>query len=109
MEKLDENNTLKWWITIVGSEYEAKNYSYTFELYGTNSITRSTITGQVFSIDETSQKIKEENNCFGINFDTFKKHFLTEDNKCTWSLSIKNMKEEVKDENVESGISDNDE
>ena len=79
------------------------------EIHGIDSNVRNTFTGQVISIDETSQKIKEENKYFGINLDSFEANFVDENNNFWWSVNIRNMKEEAKDENVESGISDNDE
>ena len=42
-------------------------------------------------------------------FRSLKAHFVDKDRKFSYSVKIWNMKEEVKDEHVESGISDDDE
>jgi len=39
----------------------------------------------------------------------FENQFLLEGDKFKFSVKIKNLKEEVKDENIESGVSDVDE
>ena len=64
---------------------------------------------QVVSIDETSVSIIENGNCLTISRKTFENKFLSKDDKFKFSVKIRNLKEEVKDENVESGVSDVDE
>ena len=44
----------------------------------------------------------------GISLHTFMKQFVDEDGKFEYSLEVKNLKKEAKDENYESGISDDD-
>merc|ERR1712012_172660 len=42
-----------------------------------------------------------------MNFDMFCNQFVDVNNETRFSLKIRNLKAEVKDENVESGVSDN--
>ena len=93
---------------MVGSKYEAKNYYYTLELKGLDPNVKNVFTGQVFSIDETREEIKDSKKCFGILFDSFKELFVDENRSYKMYITIRNMKKEAMDENYESGISDND-
>ena len=69
---------------------------------------KNIFTGPVFAIDETRKSIKDSKKCLGIQFDAFKELFVDENYDYKISVTIRNMKEEAKDENVESGVSDND-
>ena len=62
--------------------------------------------GKVAAIDECFGNVLTNGNCFAIPQNVYIAHFH-EDHEC--SLEIQNMKEEVKDDNYESGISDNEE
>ena len=99
------------WIVLYGSANEAKNYSYTLEYLDETDETKCSFTGKMISIDETFDSIIENGNCFGINRKLFDKKFIIpeDDNKFKFFVTIRNLKEEVKDENVESGVSDVDE
>ena len=105
------NGVLYHWIHFYGPPIEAKNYSYTLEYYNdtkTPKVTNS-FSNQVISIDETASSIVEKANCLAISRKLFENQFLLEEDKFKFSVKIKNLKEEVKDENVESGVSDVDE
>ena len=60
------------------------------------------------TIDEPFDTLFKAGKCFAIPHEAFIAQFVDE-NKYEYSLEIRNLKEEVKDENYESGISDNDE
>ena len=104
---------LHHWIYLVGSPQEAKHFSYTFEYQNEKQTTKNTFVGQVISIDETAGSIVRSGNCLGISYNLCTSKFTTrnEENKHLFkpTVMIRNLKEEAKDENVESGISDNDE
>ena len=74
----------------------------------TPKVTNS-FSNQVISIDETASSIVEKANCLAISRKLFENQFLLDEDKFKFSVKIKNLKEEVKDENVESGVSDVDE
>ena len=95
------------WVYILGSPSEAKHYSYTLKLAGKE--TEITFKGKVASIDESFDTLFEAGKCFAIPHKALIAQLVDEDKKYEYSLEIRNLKEEVKDENYESGISDNDE
>ena len=100
------DETFYWWVQIVGSKYEAKNYYYTLEFHGTDPEVCNVYSGQVFPIDETYETITKGFKCLGINKNVMRMQFVGPDEDFSYSVSIRNMKEEAKDDNVESGISD---
>ena len=105
------------WIHFYGSPIEAKNYSYTLEYYNDTKTPKVTcsFSDQVVSIDETVDSIIESGNCFSISRKVLKNKFFQQKDEekdkflVKFSIKIGNLKEEVKDENVESGVSDIDE
>jgi len=100
-----EGETFYHWVYMIGSQFEANIYSYTLEYFGTSKST-CTYTGQVVPIDEPSHSIIKIGNCFGMSFKVFKHQFIDENFRFNYSVKIRNLKEEAKDENVESGVSD---
>ena len=99
--------TLYHWIHFLGSPLEAKKYAYTLEYKDvTDSETNFTYNGRAISIDETTDSIKVNYKCLSVAYGFFKSHFVDNDYKFKYSLKIRNLKEEAKDDNAESGISD---
>ena len=98
--------TIHFWIQLIGPKSEAKNYYYSVEFHGNGLRFRNTYYGPVFSIDHDYNKIIDSNECHGITADIFKQQFKDSDERYKVSITIQNMKEEVKEENIESGISD---
>ena len=90
---------------ILGSPIEAKHYSYTLKLIGKE--TETAFKAKVASIDESFGSLYKAGKCFTIPHDAFMAQFVDEDT-FKYSLEIRNLKEEAKDDNYESGISDND-
>ena len=105
-EHFGGKETFYCWIQLLGSQYEAKNYYYTLEFQGNDPNVRTIHTGKVISVDVTASSIKEGCLNFGINFNMLKKQFVGDDRAYVVSIGIRNMKEEAKDDNEESGISD---
>eukprot|EP00093_Oithona_nana_P012387 12387.XXX_221340_221738_1 [CDS] Oithona nana genome sequencing. len=101
-------DTFYQWIHFLGSSDEAKKYSYTFEYFGNNGAAprSSTYTNFVIPIDESSKSIVENFRCFTMNYQAMINQFIEEDGTFKYSVQIRNLKEEAKDDNEESGISD---
>ena len=102
-----DNGIFYHWIQFVGSSQEAMKFSYTFE-YKNEEKTPHVHTlhsDQVVSIDETSNAIIANGNCFGMPRKLFYKYVL-ENRRFEYSFTIRNLKEEAIDGNVESGVSD---
>ena len=104
-----ETGMIHYWIYFVGSPQEAKHYSYTLECQNEEGTTKNTFDCQVVSIDETADSIIRNGNCLNIIFSKFSRRDEQNMRVIKHTVTIRNLKEEAKDENVESGISDNDE
>ena len=59
--------------------------------------------------DKTANLIIDNFDCFAMPFELMKTHFIDENHMFKYSVKIRNLKQEAKDENEESGISDTDE
>ena len=94
------------WVYILGSPKDAKHFSYTLNIYGKNA--ELSFKGKVAAIDESFDALSNAGKCFTIPHKTVLAQFLGEEKKYEYSLEIRNLKEEAKDENYESGISDDD-
>ena len=98
------------WVYIIGSSEEAKHFSFVFKLLGKNASAVSNLfEGKVAAIDESFVTLMNAGKCFTSGHQAFMAQFVDKDLKFEYSIEIKNLKEEVKDENYESGISDTDE
>ena len=93
---------IEFWIQLLGTEIEAKNYYYKLEFHGNDPNNRNTYSAQVMSIDATNK----DKYYHGIDYDTFRAQFVDEKRVFKITISLKNAKEEAKDDIVESGISD---
>ena len=95
-------DVLRFWIYIVGSSLEAKQYSYTLTVKNNAGGKKYSHEGQVFTLDsdevakgsvfmmatEAAQEICEEDTNLNVN------------------VVIRNLKEEAKDDSEESGVDD---
>ena len=102
-----EDEVVYMWVYILGSPKDAKHFSFTLTFYGKNA--ELSFKGKVAAIDECFDTLSKAGKCIAIPHKTFVALFLDEENEFEYSLEIRNLKEEAKDENYESGISDNDE
>ena len=62
--------------------------------------------GEVFAVDETIESLYEAGKVCSFDHKIFQKQFKNEDGNYEYSLEIRNLKEEFKDENVDSGASE---
>ena len=102
-----EDKVVYTWIYILGSPRDAKHFSFTLKFYGKNA--ELSFKGKVTAIDESFDTLSKAGKYFAIPHKTFVDLFLDEEHMYEYSLEIQNLKEEAKDDNYESGISDNDE
>ena len=93
------------WIYFHGDPDEAKNYFYHAKIKSGESKQEMTYSGQVRSLSETKQKIMNAFDAFYIPHAKVKK-FQDENSKLVIEYKIRNMKEEAKDDDEESGIDD---
>ena len=99
----------QFWIYLIGTREEAKHFSFSIQMEGQCSEmpTQFQYNGPVSSIDDTTCSYARLGVTLGL--DMFRCQFMDQNNETSFSLKIRNLKAEaqVKDENVESGVSDN--
>lgn len=95
-------DTLRFWVYFVGSFYEAKHYSYTLTVTNNAGDKKYTHQGKVFTLDSGESV---EGSVFMMDANAAKK-ICDEDSKLIINVLIRNLKEEAKDDDVESGVSE---
>ena len=98
------NDTVYQWIVFMGSSDEAKNYSYTCSIE--NDIGQKFLySGPVHTLDDNSDDIIASGALLTIAVSAAKKslNFL---NQLEVEITIRNLKEEAKDDDMESGVSE---
>ena len=100
------NNLIYKWIYVLALPDEAKNYY--FHAYVKNADGENVLTyyNQVLSMVESHEKVIENQNCFIIGAKNVKKFVKEGTNQVDFSVKIRNLKDEAKDEDDESGIDD---
>jgi len=99
----EEEGICYFWIYFHGSPLEAKNYAYTFTVKGQDG-TKISFYGYVIPLDEDSYVIIEKKAVFTIKGEAMKS-FGNEDSKLPIEVTIHALKEEAKDDDLESGVS----
>jgi hypothetical protein len=97
---------LVFWIYFHGTPEEAIHYSYRVKITGENGI-ELTFKGNVHSLDETKKVIMAKKDSF-ILFDCQARLFQV-GGRINFEITLDSDKEEIKYEDVESGISEDDE
>jgi len=100
------NNFIYKWIYVLALPDEAKNYYFHAYMKNANGENVLTYYGQVLSMVETHEEVIENQNCFIIGAKNVKKFVKEGTNQVDFSLKIRNLKDEAKDEEDESGIDD---
>ena len=105
----NKDNTMYVWIYLLGDPIEAQRFQYHIHLkkeFGKEF----TFFGKVKSINEGYRGygniLKDENTC--VTSTEMIKRYLNDMGQLEYTLKIRNLKEEVKDDNCESGIDDSD-
>ena len=102
-----ENKTVYIWICLFGSSDEAKKYSCTY-LVSNKIVEKITYTGPVLTIDKGKDEIIDSGSLLimGISAAQRSLNDKNEKNELNVEITIKNLKEEAKDDDMESGVSD---
>jgi hypothetical protein len=95
-----------FWIYFHGTPEEAVHYSYQIKIVGGNG-PELMFKGNVYSLEETKEAIMANEDVVVV-FDGNVKR-LEVDGQINFEITLYSDKEEIKDEDVESGISDNEE
>ena len=101
-----KDNTMYNWVYLLGDPYEAQRFQYHVH-FGKEFGKETTFYGKVKSINVSYKDLLlDENTC--ITSIQMMKRYLNEQGQLEYTLKIRNLKEEVKDDNCESGINDSD-
>ena len=95
-------DTLRFSIYLLGSAVQAKNYSYCLSMMDKAGEQRFDFQGKVFTLDKDDPV---EGSVFIIETKAAKA-ICDEKSKFDVNITIRNLKEEAKDDDVESGVSD---
>ena len=94
-------------LTFIGSSDEAENYSSSVSIEAKigKKFNKFNFTGSVHTIDEKADDIISSGSLLSIGLDAAKRS-LNEEKVLKFKITIRNLKEEAKDEDIESGVSD---
>jgi hypothetical protein len=101
-----KNNRFFIWLYYYGSKEEAKNYICTIRAYGGPDNEEFIYNGPPRSLDESIHDVIKGDCCLSISLSQAKR--IVSEKNMKYSIKISCPKEEARDEEVESGISDND-
>lgn len=99
---MNRGNYAMFWISVYGSQEMAKNFSYSAELKGENFNYR--FNGPILTLDEDDASISGRKLVMHLHCEAVKCAIV--DDHIDFNIKIHNEKEEAKDENMESGVSD---
>jgi hypothetical protein len=94
------------WIYFQGTPEEADHYTYHINIYGRNSCFQLAFLSSVYSLDESKVTLMPKEDIFILSDVQAKR--LQVDGQINFEIKLYSDKEEFKNEDVESGISDND-
>jgi hypothetical protein len=100
------NNFIYKWIYVLALPEEAKNYYFHAYVKNANGENVLAYYNQVRSMVETHEQVIENQNYFIIGAKQAKRFVKEGTKQVDFSLKIRNLKDEAKDEDVESGIDD---
>ena len=102
-----ENDMVYFWIYVLGSRFEAKNFAYTLSVTSKNG-TKSLFYDNVKPLDQAATDIIAKKSAFMIGSEFAKMLRAERNENMEWQMdvTIHALKEEVKDDNEESGVED---
>ena len=98
------NNTIYSCIVLVGSIDQARNYSYTCAVTS-NVGEKFVFSGPVPTVDRSFDDIIASGSLLMMRIDVVNRS-LNEEKQLELEITIRNLKEEAKDDDMESGVSD---
>ena len=99
------NESFCFLLTFMGSSDEAENYSSSISIKDRKEINKFNFTGAVHTLDEKVDDIIASGLLLSIGINAAKSLLNTKE-KLKVEITIRNLKEEAKDEDIESGVSD---
>ena len=99
------NETVYIWIRLLGSSDEAKKYSCTYSIKSKIGNEKFIYSGPVHTLDKNDYDTIASGSLLMIGVDAAKRS-LNDEKKLQVEITIRNLKEEAKDDDMESGVSD---
>ena len=93
-----------FWIYMVASPCNVKNYECTLSF--SNQENEVSFRGQVLTLDDKFEEISRLENCLTCNMLTVERYLDVRTKELTLHVKLRNLKEEAKNEDIESGVSD---
>ena len=100
------NNTIYKWIYILALPDVAKHFQVQITVKDANGKTVIDYPEQVRSVAECHDFIIENENCFTLSVKKAKRFAMKDTNQVDYTIKIRNLKDEAKDEDEEYGIDD---
>ena len=100
-----KNETVYFWLNLLGSSDEAKKYACTSSIKNENGIEKFIYCGLVHTLDKGYKDIISSGALLTIGVDAAKRS-LNDEKNLEVEITIRNLKEEAKDDDMESGVSD---
>ena len=97
--------TVYIWLCFLGSSEEAKKYRCTYSIKNEMRNENFIYSGPVHTLDKSYEDIIASGSLLGIGVEAVKRS-LNNEKELEIEITIRNLKEEAKDEDVESGVSD---
>jgi hypothetical protein len=101
VQRDDEIWNWKFWIYFLGTPEEAVHYSFRIKITGLNN-KEFMFKGDVYSLDETKKALMDNKDMVHV----YDSQVQVIDGKINFEITLYSDKEEIKNEDVESGISD---
>ena len=100
-----KNETVYFWLQLLGSSDEAKKYLCTISVKNKIGNEEFNYSGTVHTLDKGYEDIIASGSLLSIGVDAAKRS-LDDQNSLEVEFTIRNLKEEAKDDDMESGVSD---
>ena len=101
-----QNNTIYKWIYVLALPDEAKNFQVHITVKNAMGETAIDYHEKVRSVVECHDFIIENENCFALSVKKAKRYAMKDTNQVDYTVKIRNLKDEAKDDSDESGIDD---
>ena len=103
-----KNDTVYLWLRLFGSSDEAKKYCCTYSIKHEIGNEKFSYSGPVHTLDKGFQDIITSGSLLSIGVDAAKRSADALDDKknLKFEITIRNLKEDAKDDDMESGVSD---
>ena len=100
------NNLIYKWIYVLALPHEAKKFQVHVTIKNAMGETVNDYHEQARSMVEYHDLIIEDERCFSLGIKKAKRYAMKDTNQVDYTVTIRNLKDEAKDEDEESGIDD---